>query len=120
MNRNIIRQVIDIQSQAERLISQKAEETEIELFSQYNRELKSFLISNIKDEFVLGYVRKIPDLDMMELERGSNDFLEKLIEFFGAGYYNDRMRNARALDVIREIKNKYASAEFMIKNYFNE
>ncbi len=119
MNRNIIRQVVDIQSQAERLISQKAEETDIELFSQYNRELKSFLISNIKDEFVLNYIKEIPDLNMMELESGGG-FLEKLIGLVSNGHSNDSMRNARALDLIREIKNKYASAEFMIKSYFNE
>lgn len=119
MNRNIVRQVVDIQTQAERLISQKAEETDIELFSQYNRELKSFLISNIKDEFVLNYVKKIPDLDMMELDKGGS-FFEKLIGLLSNGYSNDRMRNDRALDLIREIKNKYASAEFMIKNYFSE
>tara|TARA_R110002051_G_scaffold321291_1_gene408555 strand:+ start:113 stop:472 length:360 start_codon:yes stop_codon:yes gene_type:complete len=119
MNRNIIRQVIDIQSQAERLISQNAEETDIELFSQYNRELKSFLISNIKDEFVLNYIKEIPDLNMMDLESESG-FFERLIALFSNGYSSDRMKNDRALDIIREIKNKYASSEFMIKNYFNE
>ncbi len=118
MNRNIIRQVADIQSQAERLISQNAEETDIELFAQYNRELKSFLMSNIKDEFVLNYIKEIPDLNMMELEN-EGGFLENILGILSRGYSSDRMKNDRALDLIRDIKNKYASAEFMIKNYFN-
>ncbi|UOB18936.1 hypothetical protein [Abyssalbus ytuae] len=63
MNTNIIRQILDIQTQAERLISNKADLPQIEEFAKYNDELKSFLLTKIKDNFILNYIKEIPTLN---------------------------------------------------------
>ncbi|MCL6293633.1 hypothetical protein [Jejuia spongiicola] len=122
MSKNIIRQIVDIQAQAERLIKTKADMIEIELFAKYNREIKSFLIANIDDDFVLSYVRKIPDLNIKKSENKWNVITLILIIFSsfsrGIALYNERRMAQKYLSEIRDIRGSYASAEFMLKNYF--
>ncbi|MDO5978715.1 hypothetical protein [Flavivirga spongiicola] len=122
MNRNIIRQIVDIQAQAERLIKTQADMVEIGQFAQYNDEIKEYLISNIDDGFILKYVREIPDLNIEEVETktGLIAIIIILISSFfgGVALYNEKRRSQKALNTIRDIKGKYASAEFMLKNYF--
>ncbi|AXT21027.1 hypothetical protein D7030_08450 [Flavobacteriaceae bacterium AU392] len=120
MSRNIIRQIVDIQNQADRLIKNKANIVEIEQFSQYNDEIKSFLESNIEDEFILNYVRAIPNLDI-EQEDTKLGILNIVLSIFFGGItsYRERQKADNALNKIRDIRGKYASAEFMLKNYFS-
>lgn len=120
MNRNILRQISDIQAQAERITLTKIELTQIEDFSKYNEEIKRFLLENVKDEFILNYIREIPSLNFESLETKDN-LLTIIIGFFGGGllsYYRQNQKNEEALNKVREIRGKYASAEFMLKNYF--
>jgi hypothetical protein len=119
MNRNIIRQIVDIQAQAERLIRTKSNIVEIEQFAKYNNEIKSYLISNIDDEFVLKYVKDIPDLDINDVETKTR-IITILLSLFvgGIALYHEKQKSQRALKTIRDIKGKYASAEFMLRNYF--
>lgn len=118
---NIIRQIVDIQVQADRLIKTNADINEIELFAQYNDEIKSFLIENIDDEIVLNFVKEIPDLNIEEIETKTN-FITLLLGLFvgGVALYNEKQKSLKALNKIRDIRGKYASAEFMLKNYFND
>ncbi|WP_299548117.1 hypothetical protein [Seonamhaeicola sp.] len=119
-HKNIIRQIIDIQAQAERLIRTEASMAEIEQFAQYNDEIKSFLINNIDDDFVLKYVKEIPNLNIEEIETRTG-LITVLLSLFvgGIAIYNERRKSQKALNTIRDIKGKYASAEFMLKNYFS-
>lgn len=121
MNKSIVRQIVDIQAQAERLISNKADLTEIEGFAKYNDEIKSFLISNIKDDIILKFVQEIPHLNIDEVETqgGFLDVIVQSLNSIGYTYYRERRKSDVALDIIRDIRGKYASIEFMIKNYFN-
>ncbi len=119
--RNILRQITDIQVQADRLIKGQADLTEIEDFAKYSYELRTYLTTNIKDDFILKYVNEIPILDLDAESENADGFLESLLYFFGGlfgAYSLEQKKQAEALDVIRNIKGKYASAEFMLKNYF--
>lgn len=119
--RNILRQITDIQVQADRLIKSQANLTEIEDFAKYSYELKNFLIKNVQDDFIMKYVNDIPTLDLDEKSEVELGFMYGVLYFFGGilGVYSiEQKKKARALDTIRDIKGKYASAEFMLKNYF--
>src|SRR5690606_19013788 len=112
----------DIQAQAERLTSTKIEITQIEDFSKYNEEIKSFLLENVKDDFILKYIREIPCINFENFET-KDSIITVLIGFLGGGlisYYRQNQKNEQALNIVREIRGKYASAEFMLKNYFAE
>ncbi|WP_299102541.1 hypothetical protein [uncultured Winogradskyella sp.] len=118
---SITRQVIDLQAQAERLIRTKGNMPEIEAFSQYNEEIKAYLFDNIDDDFVLKYIKNIPslDLDAIETKSGLLTLVVGLISGGSASAYHERHKIEQALDQIKEISNKYASYEMMIRNYFN-
>jgi hypothetical protein len=119
-SRNVLRQIVDIQVQADRLIKGKADLSEIEDFAKYSYELKTYLYENIQDDLILKYVREIPTLTLDD-EINDAGFIDNLLYFFGGlfgGYSLEQKKQAEALDIIRDIKGKYASAEFMLKNYF--
>ncbi len=121
MNNSILRQVTDIQVQADRLIKEKVSLEQISQFAQYSDEIKSFLLSIIKDDFVLNYINEIPDLNLEEEIKPSGviGILALIFGGIGGSYYNEKRKIDNAKNNIREIRNKYASAEFMLKNYFN-
>lgn len=119
-SKNVIRQVTDIQVQADRLIKNKADLTEIANFAKYSHELKNYLHTHVKDEFILTLINEIPTLDLDEPDEETG-FADSLLYFFGGlfGMYSlEQKRKNKALNTIRDIKGKYASAEFMLKNYF--
>ena len=119
-SKNILRQITDIQVQAERLIKRKGSLIEIEQFSSYSNEIKSYLLNNIKDEFILKYIHEIPDLNIDEI--GQSPRYLNFLNLLGSGlgvYSREKVKIEKALTTIRDIRAKYASTEFMLKNYFN-
>ena len=121
MTENIIRQIKDIQAQAERLVSTKGDINSIRDFSKYNEEIKTFLIEHVNDDFILKFVKDIPRLDINDIKVEEN-FLTTVIGFFSGGLSSQYRQNRiyeEALNTVRDIRGKYASAEFMLKNYFN-
>lgn len=119
--RNVLRQIKDIQQQADRLIKRKANLNEIQDFSKYSSELKNFLVNNIKDEFILNYVSEIPVLDLNDENENISGLLTVILYYFGGWlgiYGREEIKKDKALKTIKRIRDKYASAEFMLKNYF--
>ncbi|MRH99199.1 hypothetical protein GH721_01520 [Kriegella sp. EG-1] len=120
--RNILRQITDIQVQADRLIKGQGDLTDMENFGRYSLELKTFLTENIQDNFILKYDNQIPTLDLDEESEITDGFIYSILYFFDGilGVYSlEQKKKAKAINVIRDIKGKYASAEFMLKNYFD-
>lgn len=105
MNQNIIRQIVDIQAQAERLVRTQADTNQIEQFSRYNDEIKSFLLSNIDDDFVLKYVKEIPDLNLDETDYKSGVF-DLLLGVFGGWFalYYQKRKAQKHLETVRDIR----------------
>ncbi|MFP2994660.1 hypothetical protein ABN763_02070 [Spongiivirga sp. MCCC 1A20706] len=120
-NRNIVRQVRDIQARADHLINTSAGLTEIEQFSDYNKELKSFLIKTIKDDFIFNYIKEIPELEISESETKKGFFYVILYFIFGSlGLLAAETKQINdSLDTIRDIKGKYASVELLLSNNFD-
>jgi len=122
MNRNILRQITDIKIQAEKIISGKTNLGEIEEFSKYSKEIKSFLIANVEDEFILKYIHEIPQLNIDDLDE-KNSILSTVFSYisFGASsIYKQNKRLEQAIEYVIEIRGKYASIEFMLKDYLGE
>ncbi len=120
MNNSILRQVTDIQVQADRLIKEKVSLEQIEQFGQYSDEIKTFLLNHIEDEFILNYINEIPNLDL-SAESKTTGIIDLLAMFFGGiggSYYREKRKIDSAKESIKDIRNKYASSEFMLKNYF--
>ncbi len=122
MNNNIHRQIKDIQVQADRLLNTKPNLEDIKQFKQYADELKTFLISNVNDDFILNYLNEFPDIDLNR-KKSNNSILLILLSFFSGSplgaSYREQDKVDQALETIKEIRNKYSSSEFMLKNYFS-
>lgn len=117
-----IRQIKDIQVQAERLIHSKASLDQIEEFAQYNAKIKSYLLQNIQDDFILKYVTEIPDLDLDDLSPSGEGLgiLTIILSPILGTYFREKQITQVALDLIIDIRGKYASIELMCRDYFSE
>ncbi|NER12804.1 hypothetical protein GWK08_05090 [Leptobacterium flavescens] len=118
---NILRQIKDIQVQADRLIRNNADLTEIEHFSDYSTEIRNCLLKNITDKTILDHIESIPDLKIDEYVEsdGGNGILGSIINFFGGAYASEKWKSESSLSIVRDIKAKYASLEFLLRNYFD-
>ncbi|MGB4848273.1 MAG: hypothetical protein WBP41_10170 [Saprospiraceae bacterium] len=120
MNRNVLRQIKDIQVQAERLISDNPEIGEIYVFGNYNKQLKSYLLANLKDEHILSYVIQIPEIDeSISTPKAKTGVLTVILAAIAPWlltYFRERNEIGHGQEIIRDIRGKYASVEFLMKN----
>ena len=120
MKSSVIRQIRDIQVQAERLL-QNSDLESIEQFERYNQELKGYLINNINEDHILEEIKKISEVEReMERSAGADGLLILIIVYIApplASYFRERSYKSRAMEVVRDIRSKYASIEFLLKNY---
>lgn len=120
MDSNIRRQLKDIQYRADNLLNGKPTIDDIEEFSQYNEELKEYLLKYLKDEELLSRVYRIPRvLDETPTQKIASGLLLSILmsftTFLGA-YFRERQVIEVALHNIREAKGNYASIEFLSKH----
>ena len=115
-----LRQIKDIQVQADRICNSKVSLTEVEQFGKYSREMKSYLVSNIKDEFVMKLVQEIPDLENeLEKKNVSSGILDATLGILGAAvplFSRESRKVDRAKSIVREIQGKYSSIGFVLQN----
>lgn len=120
MDQQVFRQIKDIQVQADRIINDRPALENIYEFGNYSKQIKKYLLQNVKDKMILDYVLQIPDVEE-ELDTGSfsTGFLNTLI-FITAGwllmYFRERRKVEHGKDIVRDIRGKYASIEFLLKN----
>lgn len=124
MNNNVLRQIKDIQVQAERLISNKANLNEIREFSNYSKEIKLFLIENIGNHFILSKVHEIPEIqiqDSTSTKEISKNVFGYFFGVFGGLIYllKSNKKQDEAINFVRDVKGKYGTLEFLLKNYLD-
>ena len=121
MTPTTLRQIKDIQFQADRLVNQRATIHGINEFNQYNEELKKYLIENLNDQEIVDRVKQIPKiLEEAEKENGPRSFFVSILMLFApafVNYYRDKQLIEDAKEYIREARGKYASIEFLLKKY---
>lgn len=120
MDRNILRQIKDIQVQAERLISDQPDLVEIYEFGNYSKQLKSYLLANVKDEYILNFIVQIPELEeSLNSGSGKTGVLTAILIAVAPwllNYFQERNKIGQGQEIIRDIRGKYASVEFLMKN----
>ncbi len=113
--RNIARQLNDIISQSERIISSRADIESLESFSKYSAELKAFLRDHSTNEMVVERLDSIPLIDMKSYYRTS--MFAILGGWIGVGVYlRKQMIIARAMNDVRAAQAGYSSIQFLLKN----
>ena len=100
--RLVLRQIKDIQSQADKILSDKADE-DIQNFTRYSIELKNFIADRIDDEKINSYLKEIQDVEY------TPRFITRRWTFW------ENIAKSNALEEINTVRGKYAHLELLIK-----
>ncbi|WP_333600984.1 hypothetical protein [Flavobacterium sp.] len=121
---NVLRQVTDIQMQCERIIASKDVLGQYQDLEKYSKEINNYLLLHVTDEFIVSHIRSIPKLNPNKTTEESImiKFLLLVALLLTAGalssHIHSRQKSEELKSQIHEMKNKYASLEFLLKNYF--
>jgi hypothetical protein len=116
------RQIKDIQFQAERLTSSHPEGDELEQFSNYNEELKRYMLVNIEDPDLKKVILEIPHVMDIETDTQSTPFYVLLflgiitlgISALYISYVANMRRTRQIQNNIQAVRGKYSSLEFLM------
>ena len=112
----INRQLIDILSQSERIVSGAVSIESLENFSRYSEELKTFINNNTSNAMILERVEQIP---LIKVKNHSNlSFLFFLVDYLGIGRLYTRIIIKRAITDVKTAQGYYSSIQFLFKNDF--
>ena len=117
MNRNILRQVKDIQYQANKLLNGSPELTDIENFSKYSDEICHYLIEHCKINEVLMLTVQIPKIYDKSNVSNKSWFISFMPSIFAYWFY-EREQIEEALHAIEFARGKYASIDFILRINF--
>jgi hypothetical protein len=109
----ILRQLKDIQSQADKILSGDKSDGAIEGFSRYSSDLKDYIAKNISDTSIHSYLMEIPDINY---SRSQVKFWQYIIlPLWWLVLYKDNVVKNRIIEKIHTVKGKYAHLELFIK-----
>ena len=122
MSSLLFRQLKDIQLQADRLTKDGPNDGDLEVFSNYNEELRNYIHANIEDEDITRLVDEIPYvLEVQEVNTGLPLFMLIVVGVLTLGIsaiylsYLAGMRRTRVIqNNIQTARGKYASIEFLL------
>lgn len=117
MKTNILRQVKDIQYQADKILNGKPSITDVKNFGKYSQEIKKSLIETVDIPMVIELINDIPEFDIPDFDVRTGFLALILPKFFGPWYYENSVVEEAKSDV-RIALGKYASIEFILKNNF--
>jgi len=115
--RLLIRQLVDIQMQAEKIMSGDNSGAAIENFARYSSDLKDYIERNVKDEEVRNFVENIQDLNYSKVHFQLWEFL--ILPLFWTMWVKDYLVRRQLTQQVRELRGSYASLEFLIKRESN-
>lgn len=116
---SLLRQLKDIQVQADRLKESGTELEDFYTFGKYADELKQHLLLTNTDDFIIKLAKEIPDLNEESLGKPEDaiGILALIAGYFTASFFlkNQRMKRT-GLEISETTKGKCASIEFILKN----
>lgn len=111
--RLLLRQLTDIQAQADKIISGNDSGPVIEDFARYSSDLKEYVERRVTDKSIREYARTIPDFNYMRLDFQFWKIILLPLWFFDA--YRDYVLRRQIVEEVRTHRNKYASLEHLIR-----
>lgn len=112
---NILRQLKEIQIQADYILNEDAFSIEkLKIFFKFSEDINSAIIATIANDLVLSLIKEIQDAEFTEILKSS-----KVVELFGFdffGLFKNHPKLFFVKDLIFFLKSKYASIELLLKN----
>jgi hypothetical protein len=114
--RLLLRQLTDIQAQADKILSGSKSDESVEGFSRYSGDLKEYVAKNVKNERINSFVAEIPDVNY---SRNQVKFWQYLVlPAWCFVLYENIVAKNRTVEEISTVRGKYARLELLIKEVF--
>ena len=111
--RLLLRQIQDIQAQADRVLNGDNGSESLENFSRYCSELKTFISSHIEQNSIREYAANLPDINYQRNEIKLWHYL--FLPSLWIGLYRDYHARNKTLQEIATARGVYASLELLVK-----
>lgn len=111
--RLVIRQLRDIQAQADKILTGDNSSEAIEGFARYSAELKKFISKHYDYPTVQAYLTELPKINYAKTQVNLWQYL--VLPSWWISLYHDYQARNKALNAIRLTKEKYATLALLLK-----
>lgn len=111
--RLLIRQLKDIQSQADKISNGENSSENIEAFARYSIELKGYIEKNIESQQIKSYLNELPDISYSKLNVKLWQYL--ILPSWWVSSYRDYQAKNQAVREINQVRGKYATLELLVR-----
>lgn len=112
MEKNLLRQLKDIQILANSMLTQELTHEKIEYFYKYSEEIQLYIKNNINDELVSKLISEVPNKEFLDVIRSTKAV--EVFDFDLIGLFTKSENNV-AETLINISKDKYASIEILLQ-----
>lgn len=115
--RLLLRQLKDIQAQADKILTGEKSDETIETFARYSIELKDYILKNVESPEIKSYLKELPEINYSRTKIQVWQFF--ILPFWWIALYNDYQAKNKAIEEINMVKGKYATLEVLVKGLTN-
>jgi hypothetical protein len=115
--RLLLRQLKDIQAQADKIQTGENSDEAIEAFAKYSVELKNYISANVQSQEVRSFLADLPEIDYRRMEIKFWQYL--ILPSWWIAWYNDYHARNRAIQEINMVRGKYATLELLVRGLAN-
>ncbi len=115
--RLLLRQLKDIQSQADKILTGENSNEVIETFAKYSTELKDYINKNVASPEIKSYLKELPEINYSRTEIKLWQYL--VLPSWWISLYKDYHAKNETIKEIHHVKGKYATLELLVKGLVN-
>jgi hypothetical protein len=109
----LLRQIKDIQAQADKIVTGENSIEAIENFARYSSELKDYIAKNVKSQEIVIYLNDLPDVNYTRSQIKLWQYL--ILPSWWITLYKDYQAKNRTIQEIGHVRGKYATLELLVK-----
>lgn len=113
----LLRQLRDIQAQADKIVTGENSTEAIESFARYSSELKNYISKNVQSKEIQAYLTELPDINYSRTEIKLWQYL--IVPSWWIALYKDYQAKNETIIEIGSAKGKYATLELLVRGLPN-
>lgn len=113
--RLLLRQLKDIQAQAEKVVAGENSDADLENFARYSSELKDYISKNVSSTEIRSYLTDLPEINYSRSQIALWQYL--IFPSWWISLYKDYHERNRTIQEINHAKSKYATLELLVRGY---
>jgi hypothetical protein len=113
--RLLLRQLKDIQAQAEKIQSGENSSEALENFGRYSSELKEYISKNIDSPEIKVYLKELPEINYARTQIKLWQYI--ILASWWFSLYKEYHARNKTIEEIGHVKGKYATLELLVRGY---